>query len=177
MDFADALTALAEQQRKDDTLAAPCPTPGPGPAPVATPGASTPQPHAGTPPPAPAPAGTPGGPAITPQPGMLSTPGGDGATTPTPMQLDGPNGGAAAGAGGADADALVPRPLLHSVSDICPQPVWVAGRVVAEAEGAPLNAESLLLEGCREASGGARVRLDVSNLPSFRCAGEAAACS
>lgn len=42
----------------------------------------------------------------------------------------------------------------------------MVGRVVCEVEGAPLNEASLLLEGCREASGGARVRLDVSHLPN-----------
>ncbi|GIL59873.1 hypothetical protein Vafri_14687 [Volvox africanus] len=62
----------------------------------------------------------------------------------------------------------VAEPLQHSVADMSHQPVWVAGRVLAETEGAPLNAESLLLEGCRDASGGARVRLDVSCLPAYR---------
>ncbi|KXZ48752.1 hypothetical protein GPECTOR_25g336 [Gonium pectorale] len=56
----------------------------------------------------------------------------------------------------------------HSVADVSQQPVWVAGRVLPEAEGGPLHPEGMVLEGCREASGGARVKLDVSCLPSFR---------
>eukprot|EP00798_Chlamydomonas_sp_ICE-L_P021544 gene21544-28536_t len=43
--------------------------------------------------------------------------------------------------------------------------VWVVGRIVSDCEGA-LNAESVLLEGSRMASEGARVRLDMSALPS-----------
>lgn len=80
-------------------------------------------------------------------------------------------GGQAAAAEQGDAalssDAVVDA-LQHSVADLSHQPVWVAGRVLAETEGAPLNAESLLLEGCREASCGVRVRLDVSCLPTYR---------
>ncbi|GAX74279.1 hypothetical protein CEUSTIGMA_g1728.t1 [Chlamydomonas eustigma] len=57
-----------------------------------------------------------------------------------------------------------------SVSEVTQEPVWVAGRIVAEHEaaGSALNAQSVLLEGSREASGGARVRLDLSQLQSFR---------
>lgn len=44
---------------------------------------------------------------------------------------------------------------------------WVVGRVVCEAEGSTLNAKSILLEGGRESSHGARVRLDVAALPSY----------
>ena len=49
------------------------------------------------------------------------------------------------------------------------EPVWVAGRIVAEWEtSGALNEQSVLLEGSREASSGVRVRLDLSQLPSFR---------
>ena len=50
------------------------------------------------------------------------------------------------------------------------EPVWVVGRIVPDWETASgaLNDQSVLLEGSREASGGARVRLDLSQLPSFR---------
>ena len=45
----------------------------------------------------------------------------------------------------------------------------MAGRIVAEWEtSGALNEQSVLLEGSREASSGARVRLDLSQLPSFR---------
>lgn len=52
----------------------------------------------------------------------------------------------------------------------------MCGRVVPECEGGAassssagaLNEQSVLLEGSREASGGARVRLDLSQLPSYR---------
>ena len=43
----------------------------------------------------------------------------------------------------------------------------MVGRVVSDSEGA-LNDQSVLLEGCRAASEGARVRLDLSGLPAFR---------
>ena len=47
--------------------------------------------------------------------------------------------------------------------------MWVAGRIVAEWEtSGALNEQSVLLEGSREASSGTRVRLDLSQLPSFR---------
>lgn len=42
------------------------------------------------------------------------------------------------------------------------------GRIVSEAETGALNEQSVLLEGSREASAGARVRLDLSHLPSYR---------
>lgn len=62
--------------------------------------------------------------------------------------------------------------LTTSLNDITSSsPVWAVGRIVPEAEGAPLNEASLLLEGCREASGGARVRLDVSHMPHGGAAG------
>lgn len=47
------------------------------------------------------------------------------------------------------------------------EPVWVAGRIVCDGEGA-LNDQSVLLEGCREASEGARVKLELGGLPQFR---------
>ncbi|KAG2444445.1 hypothetical protein HXX76_001198 [Chlamydomonas incerta] len=141
MDFADAVTAATRATAA--TLPAPSPAPAGTPGPAATPEAAAAVAPAGTPPP-PA-SSTPGG-ALTPGAG-----GGSGAAAPAPEE--------AAGAA---------QPLQHSVADISHQPVWVAGRVLAEAEGAPLNGESLLLEGCREASGGARVRLDVSCLPGYR---------
>ncbi|MEW5314839.1 MAG: hypothetical protein WDW38_006308 [Sanguina aurantia] len=55
-----------------------------------------------------------------------------------------------------------------SVATILQEAEWVVGRVVCEAEGSALNPQSLLLEGGRESSGGARVRLDVGGLPSYR---------
>eukprot|EP00955_Chlamydomonas_euryale_P103967 365535-Chlamydomonas_euryale.AAC.3 len=48
------------------------------------------------------------------------------------------------------------------------EPVWVVGRVVPDTLTGGLNDQSVLLEGSREASGGARVRLDLSRLPTFR---------
>mmetsp|Transcript_4249 Transcript_4249/g.9247 ORF Transcript_4249/g.9247 Transcript_4249/m.9247 type:complete len:633 (+) Transcript_4249:69-1967(+) len=58
---------------------------------------------------------------------------------------------------------------VHSVAAVSQEPVWVAGRIVSEAEGGmSLNEQSVLLEGSIEASSGARVRLDLSGLPHFR---------
>lgn len=39
---------------------------------------------------------------------------------------------------------------------------------MCEAEGSALNPQSLLLEGGRESSSGARVKLDVGGLASYR---------
>ncbi|KAG2447187.1 hypothetical protein HYH02_007930 [Chlamydomonas schloesseri] len=142
MDFADAVTA-ATRATAATAAPMPCPAPGGTPGPATTPEAAAVTAPTGTPPP---PASATPGAALTPGAGAAA------AAAPAPEE-------AASGA---------VQPLQHSVADISHQPVWVAGRVLAEAEGAPLNAESLLLEGCREASGGARVRLDVSCLPGYR---------
>ncbi|GFR52569.1 hypothetical protein Agub_g15161 [Astrephomene gubernaculifera] len=147
LDFADALTAATRnltnpQQQQQPAVPSTNPaagTPGPAPPP---PTSSTPPPHTPLP--------TPGGPG-----GPLHTPGTAAATPGGPSSAH-------------DLESGPAQPLLHSVAEVAQQPVWVAGRILPEAEGAPLNPESLLLEGCREASGGARVRLDVSCLPGFR---------
>ncbi|EFJ42302.1 hypothetical protein VOLCADRAFT_107349 [Volvox carteri f. nagariensis] len=151
MDFADALTAATRHlATASGTVALQPPatgTPRGAAAAINTPLGLAPPPVAS------AVVGTPSAAAqAAATPGALFTPGGSGAAPPQ----------AAAAAPG------VAEPLQHSVADMSHQPVWVAGRVLAETEGAPLNSESLLLEGCREASGGARVRLDVSCLPAYR---------
>ena len=56
----------------------------------------------------------------------------------------------------------------HPVAAAAQQPSLFVGRIVCDAEGGKLNPQSLLLEGSVRSSGGARVRLDVSRLPSFR---------
>lgn len=76
------------------------------------------------------------------------------------------------------------RHLLHLQSEMCTlnnideatlQPVgvpsqdmvWVCGRIFCEAAEGKLNKSSIVLEGSRKDSGGRRVQLDVSELPSF----------
>lgn len=56
----------------------------------------------------------------------------------------------------------------HPVAAAAQQPSLFVGRICCDAEGGRLNPQSLLLEGSQRSSGGARVRLDVSRLPSFR---------
>ena len=70
--------------------------------------------------------------------------------------------------------------LIATYADVCvcvchpcvcmPQePQWVVGRVVCGSEvSGPLSAEVVMLEGSREASGGARVKLDLSGIPAYR---------
>ncbi|KAG2493700.1 hypothetical protein HYH03_008214 [Edaphochlamys debaryana] len=145
LDFADALTAATAVTCAAASAA-------PAAADTAPPaGSGTPAPSST---PVPPPTCTPP-PVATPPPGGAHTPGG----VPPAAVTPGPAFSAAVGPA---------QPLQQSVADVSHEPVWVAGRVLAEAEGAPLNPESLLLEGCREASGGARVRLNVSGLPAFR---------
>ncbi len=57
---------------------------------------------------------------------------------------------------------------VHPVAAAAQQPSLFVGRICCDAEGGRLNPQSLLLEGSQRSSGGARVRLDVSRLPSFR---------
>ena len=58
--------------------------------------------------------------------------------------------------------------LRSSVSEVTQEAVWVSGRIVPESEGHPMNDQSVLIEGSREGSGGARVKLDLSHLVTFR---------
>lgn len=52
-------------------------------------------------------------------------------------------------------------------ADVAQEPEWAVGRVVCDSEG-HLNASSVLLEGTLQHSQGHSVKLDLSQLPSYR---------
>lgn len=57
--------------------------------------------------------------------------------------------------------------LCASASVRVQEPEWVVGRVVCDSEG-HLNASSVLLEGSLQRMQGCSVKLDLSQLPSYR---------
>ena len=63
--------------------------------------------------------------------------------------------------------ANIDESTLQPVGVPSQEVVWVCGRIFCEAAEGKLNKTSLILEGSRKDSGGRRVHLDVSELPSF----------